>query len=195
MLNTGSRMYQNHYGDTLYNTTLYERLTGMDWGRDRCVRNSMEAYACFSKFMSNARDNIGWDATVVQHVVNEAFRYRGTLQTDASVFWTAIRKNLIQWISQTGYEVVDMPKYDKVLATLDSATEGAFDYKLLKDENSQFFQNVALATTGDIWDYWQQVPPQVRYIAYGIGGLMVISYTMPIISSIAKLLTIHKDKE
>jgi len=186
------------YGSTpLYTPTFYQILTGFDYGTDRSFRNSLEAYNAFIIFMMNTRDNVGWSDIVVQNLIERAKQYKGNLNTPAIDFWNNVQKNIIAWVHETGYEITDLPKWESTFNVLDNYTDGAFSYNKLKLENDQFLQNLAKQTTKDIWSYWNELPKEIRWAIYGIGGIIVLSYTLPIIkgvSNLTKLIITKKDK-
>lgn len=179
----------NQYGATtpLYEPNLYDKLTGYDWGRDRCLRNSLEAYKCFTQYMINVRNNIGWSDTVVRHVNSRALDFAGDFNTPAINFWKVIQDQLFDWIDETGYDITDLPKYEDVLKILDMRTENAVDYEKMMRDRKRFLLNVAGQTTGDLWSYWNMLPKEVRIGAYIVGGVAIIGYTLPILTSISKL--------
>ena len=186
-----------HYGTTtpLYEPNLYDKLTGYDWGRDRCLRNSLEAYKCFSQYMINVRNNIGWSNTVVQHVNARALENAGGFDTPAIQFWKIVQNQLFDWIDETGYDITDLPKYEDVLKILDMRTENALDYEKMMRDRKRFLLDVAGNTAGDIWSYWNMLPKEVRIGAYIIGGVALIGYTLPILTTITRTTKLlFKDK-
>lgn len=186
-----------YYGTTLYEPNWWAKLTGMDWGTERCLRNSMEAYVCFSEMMFKAESQFGWNTQVVNYLVKKAFDYRGNanLQDSAYQFWEAVQNNFMSWVKDTGWNVVDLPRWEGVLRQMDSSTEGAFEYAKAKKEADRIFLNTAISTSSDLWYLWMEnVPKSVRIATYVVVGGAVLSYTYPIFNVLGKLIFIGKKK-
>lgn len=184
------------YGVTaLYEPDWWAKLTGMDWGTSRCLRNSVEAYVCFSEMMFRAESDFGWNSAVVDKMVSEAFKYKGNpnLENSAYTFWKAVQENFLKWVRLAGWNIVDLPKWDDVLRQIDLSTESAFDYMKIKEEADRIIQNTAMSTTSDLWYLWQtKVPMPVRVGTYVVVGGAVLAYTAPVLRLLGKLIYVNK---
>ena len=191
-------MYNNYlpYGTTtLYDPTLWQWITGMDWGTSRCLRNSQEAYVCFTEMMYGAEASFGWNTDLVNTLVQKASIYRGNadLSTPATHFWRGVQKDFMQWVKDSGHHIADQPKWKSILEQIDRQTEGAFNYSEVKKDADRIFQKVAIQTTGDLWHLWTtNVPKEVRWVAYAVIGGTVLTYTYPVINLFGKLIFMKK---
>jgi hypothetical protein len=172
---------------TLYKPSNWDKyITGMDWGTDRCLRNGNEAYVCYATMLTRASLVFGWNKQAVEYLIQKGFEYKNE---DAYSFWSAIQKNFLKWVKETGWHIQDFPKWEHVLNQMDSSTQSAFDYKKVRENADKIFQNTAMATGSELWKMWQtKVPPEIRWIAYGVGGIVVLTYTYPLVSFTFKLL-------
>jgi len=181
------------YGTTLYDANWWQKLTGMDWGTDRCLRNSKEAYVCFSEMMYQAESRFGWNTQVVNYIVTQAYQYSGrsNLKDSAYFFWENIQKNFMTWIKNTGWNIADLPNWQAVLRQIDSSTDGAFSYAQAEKEANEIFQKVALQTSSDLWYLWQtKVPKKLRIATYIIAGGAILSYTYPLLNLAYRAITL-----
>ena len=185
---------------SLYDPNWWDKLTGMDWGTDRSLRNSVEAYKYFSDLMYMTANKLGWNAESVNYIVRKAYSWSGNadLSTNAIYFWTGVQDNFMTWVKESGWNIQDFPKWKDIIKLIDMNTDGALSYKKVKENADKIFQNTAIATTGDLWHLWQtNVPKELRWIAYGVGGLLVFSYTYPVIRMVGRTarMIIPKKKE
>lgn len=177
-----------YLGAPLYQPTWYDKIVGTDFGVDRCLRNSQEAYTCFSQYMIRVRNEMGWSVSAVDYINKKAFAYRNIGDGNAAEFWRKIQKNLLKWIQQSGYHYTDFNQWEPVLRILDQMSANSFDYETMMDDRDKFFTKVGAETTKDIWGYWQKVPKEARWVVYGVGGLYAASVLYPIINMIVKLI-------
>ena len=140
-------MYNKHYGflredaPILHDPDWWDKLTGMDWGTDRCLRNGYEAYVCYSHILESATYHNGWDQQAVQYLIEKSFPYR---TGDSAEFWKAVQLGFMKWVKETGFIISDFPNWKQVLKVMDSATSGAFSYRETKKNADAIFEKTAI---------------------------------------------------
>ena len=191
--------YNQNYGvfratsETLYEPSMWDYITGMDWGKDRCLQNGIEAYICYSSMLTRAVLIFGWDQKAVNTLIEKAYGYRNGTAKD---FWGNVQKNFMKWVKETGWHISDFPKWKDVLKQMDLYTDSAFSFQELQDDADRIFQNTALATGGDLWEMWQtNIPQPLRIVAYVIAGGAVLAYTYPLLSLAFKAVGALKPKK
>jgi hypothetical protein len=169
-----------------YTPTWFDWLTGYDYGVDKCLRSGSDAYLCYTQYLRQVRDNIGWTPQLVNTLIVSA---EPKSKGSATQFWKSVESNFLKWVKLAGYHPDDLPKFDKVLKVMDSFSDSAFSYDEIQKQKEQFFSDLYKETQDDAWEsvkqFWKQLPTGVKIGAVSIVGL----YTLTQIATIAKLLT------
>lgn len=171
-------MYISHsYGNT-------------DFGTDRCVRNSTEAFLCYKSYLDSVYYNIGWPKSVVQKLVNEAQKFSSG--KTAAVFWKETQQRLLGWIKATGYSPTDLPKFDKVMGVLQSYSEGAFSWSELQKDLAEGWNPSSIF---DAEDFWKSIPIHYKIAGGAIIGLIVLSQVAAVARATSDVAALAKRKK
>lgn len=166
-----------------YIPTWFDWLTGYDYGVDKCLRSGADAYLCYTQYLRQVRDNIGWTPQLINTLIVSAEPYS---KGSAIQFWKSVENNLLEWVKSSGYHPNDLPKFDKVLNVMDSFSDSAFSYDEIQKKKEQFFPDLYEQTQDDTWksvqQFWKQLPTGVKIGAVSIVGL----YTLVQVATIVR---------
>lgn len=153
-----------------------------DFGTDSCVRNSVEAYLCYSNYLNSVYYQIGWPQALVQKLVSNAQQFsQGRTAAD---FWRETQDSFLSWIKDAGYAPSDLPKLDKVAGVLESYSEGAFSWNQLQKDLKK---GLSLPNIFNPQNWWEKQPRATKIAIIGGVSLIGLYYVSSVLGSAAQI--------
>ncbi len=160
-----------------------------DFGTDPCVRNSTEAYLCYSNYLNSVYYQIGWPQQLVQKLVSKAQPF--STGRSAADFWKQTQGSFFSWIKEAGYSPSDLPKLDKVGDVLESYSQGAFSWDDLQKELKKGFSPPSLFNPKK---WWEKQPRGTKIAIIGGASLIGLYYISSLLGSAAQITQAIKSK-